>query len=176
MGIFVIAIIVLIGVDQVVKYIASTNWINGEIQNAILNLTYYENSFMIGNISFNWLLVIISIILIIAFVLFFLNQYTKRVRTRMNLVIFTLIIAGGISNLIDRIARGFVIDYVELNYFLEGIVFNLADVFIVVGIILLIGMYAITITDDNVKMVNEGEEYVQNKSTKQWFRELFKNR
>lgn len=176
MGIFVIAIIVLIGVDQVVKYIASTNWINGEIQNAILNLSYYENSFMIGNISFNWLLVIISIILIIAFVLFFLNQYTKRVRTRMNLVIFTLIIAGGISNLIDRIARGFVIDYVELNYFLEGIVFNLADVFIVVGIILLIGMYAITITDDNVKMVNEGEEYVQNKSTKQWFRELFKNR
>ena len=85
----------------------------------------------------------------------------------MNLVIFTLIISGGASNLIDRIARGYVVDYVELNYILPGIVFNLADVFIVLGVILLIGMYAITITDGKVQTMNEGEEYGQNNIKRQ---------
>ena len=94
----------------------------------------------------------------------------------MNLVIFTLILAGGISNLIDRIAKGFVVDYIELKYILQGIVFNIADICIVIGVILLIGMYLITITDDKVVTMAEGENGVQNKSTKQWFKDLFKNR
>ena len=103
--------------------------------------------------------------MLIVFILFFLNQYAKKVRTRMNIVIFTLIIAGGISNLIDRIAKGFVVDYIELNHVLQGIVFNIADIFIVTGVILLVGMYAISMIDDKAKVVVEEDNSVQDNGT-----------
>ena len=45
----------------------------------------------------------------------------------------TLIIGGGLSNLFDRVLRGGVIDFIDLGW---GSVFNLADVFITLGLVL----------------------------------------
>ncbi len=176
MGIFIISVLALIGVDQLFKYLASANLVNSTIENFFFKLSYLENTFMIGETSFNWLLILFSTVLLIVFIVFFFNQYAKKVRTKFNFITFTLIIGGGVSNLIDRLARGFVIDYIELNHILKGIVFNLADVCIVLGVILLIGMYAIKITDDKAQTMTEGDKNVQSKSTKQWFKELFKGR
>ena len=44
----------------------------------------------------------------------------------------TLILAGGIGNLIDRVARGFVVDMFEFD-FISFPIFNFADVLICVG-------------------------------------------
>ena len=50
--------------------------------------------------------------------------------------------AGGASNMIDRIFRGYVIDYISFTLFnREMAVFNAADIFITFGVILL--MYII---------------------------------
>jgi len=46
-----------------------------------------------------------------------------------------LMIAGVLSNLIDRLFRGGVIDYIKLPYF-SNISFNLSDVFIIIGAII----------------------------------------
>lgn len=176
MTIFVITILAIVGIDQLLKYLVSVNLTNTVIENILFKITYVENNLTIGETSFNWLFILLGIVILVVFVTFFLKQYAKKVRSKCNFVIFTLIIAGGASNLIDRIARGFVIDYIELNHILKGIVFNLADICIVAGVILLIGMYAIKITDDSAEKLTEGDGYVQNKSTKQWFKELFKGR
>lgn len=48
---------------------------------------------------------------------------------------FMLILAGGIGNLIDRIFRGFVVDFISLKW--VGI-FNFADMCIVIGVIFII--------------------------------------
>lgn len=53
-------------------------------------------------------------------------------------MLLLLVLAGGIGNLIDRLFRGYVIDYIDINNLFEFPVFNLADVFIVVGITILI--------------------------------------
>jgi signal peptidase II len=50
-------------------------------------------------------------------------------------VYFYFILGGGISNLIDRIVFGCVIDYIDLGWFP---VFNLADAFISIGAAMLI--------------------------------------
>ena len=47
----------------------------------------------------------------------------------------TFVILGAISNIVDRIKYGFVIDYLDLKYFT---VFNIADSMIVVGVVLLV--------------------------------------
>ena len=48
----------------------------------------------------------------------------------------TLILAGGVGNLIDRMRLGYVVDMFEFQ-FVKFAVFNLADVYITVGAVLL---------------------------------------
>ena len=47
-----------------------------------------------------------------------------------------LIISGGLSNLIDRIIRGRIVDFINIYHNLPK--FNLADIFISLGVILII--------------------------------------
>ena len=47
-----------------------------------------------------------------------------------------LILAGGIGNLIDRIFRGYVIDFIDINLF-NFPNFNIADMSIVIGVIII---------------------------------------
>ena len=59
--------------------------------------------------------------------------------TTFNVITYSLIISGIIGNMIDRIVRGSVIDF--FNFYIFGYdypVFNIADIFIVVGIILIV--------------------------------------
>ena len=48
-----------------------------------------------------------------------------------------VIIAGGIGNLIDRVFRGFVIDYIE-PLFIDFAIFNFADILVTCGAAVLI--------------------------------------
>ena len=50
----------------------------------------------------------------------------------------TLIVAGGIGNLIDRIYRGYVVDYLDFSALFGFPVFNFADCCVVVGTVLLL--------------------------------------
>ncbi len=48
---------------------------------------------------------------------------------------FALVIAGAIGNLVDRVARGYVVDFIHVRFWP---VFNLADALVVAGIVLLV--------------------------------------
>ena len=51
----------------------------------------------------------------------------------------TLVFAGGASNLLDRLVRGYVVDYFAIQWkILKKAVFNLADIFIFLGSAILI--------------------------------------
>jgi len=50
-------------------------------------------------------------------------------------VILTFIFSGAVSNLIDRIRLGCVVDYIDLKFWP---VFNLADTYITIGIIIIV--------------------------------------
>lgn len=51
---------------------------------------------------------------------------------------FTLITAGGLSNLCDRLRRGYVVDYFSFQVkWLEKVVFNLGDLFLFIGTLFL---------------------------------------
>ena len=54
-------------------------------------------------------------------------------------IAMTFVLAGGASNLIDRLTKGYVVDYICVQWkALKKVVFNLADVFIMIGCGLLV--------------------------------------
>ena len=69
---------------------------------------------------------------------FFLLVYLARARLGwLNSLAFSLITAGALGNAIDRLGRGWVVDFLDIGPGLWP-VFNLADSFVVVGVILLL--------------------------------------
>lgn len=62
----------------------------------------------------------------------------------------TLSLAGGVSNLIDRMKRGYVVDYFSIQWkTLKKVVFNLGDIFIFCGSALLVAAGLIDILKEN---------------------------
>lgn len=65
--------------------------------------------------------------------LYLIKNYKRISNTEKILLI--MISSGGISNLIDRIYRGYVVDYIDINQAFSYPIFNIADISIVLGTI-----------------------------------------
>lgn len=138
----IIVISLVIIIDQCTKYMVRINFEQGEtlpIISDILHLTYVRNlgaAFsMFENIKVVTIIMPLFILLIAITALFF---FYKRI-SRFSRISISLIIAGGMSNLIDRIILGYVTDMIDFRIFP---VFNIADISVCVGCMLLIvGMF-----------------------------------
>lgn len=137
--ILVISIITII-LDQLLKYSVISSISYQEIIYLIPNflyLTYVKNTGGAWSIFSNnpYLLILIGIICIIGLSCYI---YKKKNFKKIETLYMGLIIGGVIGNLIDRIVRSGVIDYIGMifgNYYFP--VFNLADISIVFGASLL---------------------------------------
>lgn len=138
---FLVMIVALL-IDQIIKFICSlclNNYV--VIIPKVLSLVYAENkgvafSMLSGNRMF---VILISIILIFILINFIYKDYIlKDKRCLFKEITFGFLLGGIFGNLIDRIVRGYVIDYVALNIFGYSFpIFNLADVLITVGVLLI---------------------------------------
>lgn len=81
----------------------------------------------------------ILVILTVMLLYYLINEIRRNIDSKLSIVSLSLIISGAIGNLIDRLFRGYVIDYISFTLFKrEMAVFNAADIFITFGVILLI--------------------------------------
>ena len=78
------------------------------------------------------LLAIVTIVLMLAVAWLLVK---KIVRHPLGVTAGVLILGGGIGNVIDRVCRGYVVDMFDLQ-FISYPIFNLADCFVVGGVIL----------------------------------------
>lgn len=102
-----------------------------------MNFTYTENIGLAFGIGANNILMIIIVnIVILGIIIKFLKERTAQINCSI-IVSLILVLAGGISNLIDRIARGFVVDFIDVNI-LNFPNFNIADISITIGIMILL--------------------------------------
>ena len=67
-----------------------------------------------------------------------------------------LVLGGALGNIIDRIFRGYVVDFFEFTFF-EWPVFNVADIYVVAGVILLMFLILFVIKDEPVEKKKKGE-------------------
>lgn len=81
-------------------------------------------------------LVLVGIIIIILLI-YYLKKH--QIKNTINKIAFALVIGGSIGNLIDRIIRGSVVDFIDIKIFSYNFpIFNLADTFITIGVLLLL--------------------------------------
>ena len=143
MYLIVLAIVsvVLIAIDQITKLVAIQYLASGQsipIWNGVLELTYVENRGVAWGMMQNqqWIVLAITSIML-AFIAVVLASCRLR-KSHTATIGALLIFAGGIGNLIDRIARGFVVDFIHYFKWFDFPVFNFADCCVSVGAVLIL--------------------------------------
>lgn len=129
----------LIGIDQWIKYLAVTYLAPIQIfplWDGVFQLTYVENSgAAFGMLSGKtFILVGVTGLVLLGLIVAIL---LGKVKSNFLVWSLALIIGGGVGNLIDRIALGYVVDYLHVTL-IDFAVFNFADCCVVVGTILLV--------------------------------------
>ena len=108
-------------------------------------LTPYLNLFLIwnkgiafglfsidGSIIYNSITILISLIIITILFMMFKNNNIRR-------YFFALIAGGALGNFYDRIVYSAVPDFIDLHFYgFHWFVFNIADIFITIGVLILI--------------------------------------
>lgn len=137
--IYILAITIFI-IDQISKSIISTYLKLNQSIEVIKDFFYLR---YINNTGASWgilsnskiLLIILSLIAIIILIRY---MYSFK-ETKLNFVGFGFLLGGILGNLSDRLLHGYVkdfLDFIIFNY--DFPVFNIADIFIVLGVIILI--------------------------------------
>lgn len=140
-----LAMLVLVGLDQITKYFAITKLMNKKdfvIADGVLRFHYLENKGVAwGMFSGKVLIFVITTIIfgaLITYVYLKIPSTKKYVYLR---IICVLLLAGAVGNFIDRVFRHYVVDFIYFEL-INFPVFNVADIFVTVsGIALLIFVF-----------------------------------
>jgi len=133
MALIVLFVVVILG-DQLLKHYILSNFAVGEAMPFIpnvLQLTHFRNTGMAFGFlrDHQWILLVVTPVLLLALGVLLFRNVVAHPLQRLAAV---AVMAGGLSNWIDRILHGFVVDMFE-PIFINFAVFNIADTFIVLG-------------------------------------------
>ena len=129
--------IFIILIDQFTKYIMFYNYkffVNKDF--ILFRLDFVKNYGAAFNIL-SGSRIFLSIISIVFSILLIYIILKKNNLNSLDLYSYTFILGGTVGNGMDRILRGFVIDFINLN-FINFPVFNIADISINIGFVFLI--------------------------------------
>lgn len=143
-----LVVLILVLIDQITKII----FINKDITliSGIVKFHTVQNrggAFGIGqNSTFSF---IIANIIVLGIIIKFISMQAGQIDKKTG-VALSMVLAGGFSNLIDRLFKGYVVDFIDITELINFPNFNIADILIVIGWVLLalfFAMYA-----NNVRM------------------------
>jgi signal peptidase II len=138
---FLCSLIVLVGCDHGTKYIAKAGLEGSRphtLIRGVLDLQYVENT----DVAFNllrWIperargpiLIFVGAAGLLSLALLLVRRPP---RTRAGRLALLLVTAGALGNYVDRIVRGYVVDFVHLHHWP---VFNVADICVTIGFAIL---------------------------------------
>ena len=126
--------------DLITKFFIKNNFLINESKkiNNFLDIVYIQNygvsfGFLSGLVSY-WILVIVGLLVTSLIYYLMINSFK-----RLEKLAYFIIIIGALSNILDRIINSYVVDFISLHYYdFYWPAFNLADIYITIGIIMLI--------------------------------------
>ena len=138
--IYLFLFLILLIIDQYSKFIVDRTLSVGEtipiIEN-FFNLTYVQNRGVAFGL-FQGKIDIVSILAIVAIglILFYFCKNFKKI-SFLERIAYTMIFSGAVGNMIDRIFRAYVVDMLDFRG-TSSLIFNFADVWINIGVVLII--------------------------------------
>ena len=131
---------ILFSFDLISKYFVKNNLLlNESIElNSFFDLVYVQNfgvsfGLLSGYVS-HWLLIFVGTLIV--FFIFYLMLISKH---KIEKVAYFIILIGALANITDRAINSYVVDFILLHYKnFYWPAFNLADIYITIGIIMLI--------------------------------------
>lgn len=140
MIIYYIIAMILIGLDQLSKYLTVQEIALGEVVSLVpnvLSLTYIRNSGAAWSILEDQMIFFYVItVVVVGALIYFLHTEGKKSPIASTGIAF--IMGGAIGNFIDRLHLKYVIDMIRLE-FVNFPIFNVADMALTIGVIILIG-------------------------------------
>ena len=134
---FILISLIIVISDQLTKHIINDNHkslVNKDL--IIFSIDYVKNFGAAFNL-FSGSRIFLSILSIIITIILFYIIFNKNNLKNIDLLSYSFILGGTVGNGLDRISRGYVIDFINLN-FVDFPVFNLADISINIGLIIII--------------------------------------
>jgi len=134
---FYLLAIIILAVDQSLKFIVHRSLFFGQsipLIDNFVKLTYVRNTGAAFSLfmGFSPYLIIVGVAAIAAIIYFHFRSTKKDYYLQIALA---SILGGSLGNLLDRILRGYVIDYIDIGAFP---VFNFADIMINTGVLLIV--------------------------------------
>ena len=136
-------LILLVFADQISKYLIVQTLTLGETINVLPFLDFYLifntgiafSFFDEGGEFGRWILVFLVLLVCLYLVNVLISEELRKYET----LALLMILSGGLGNLIDRVVWGHVIDFIHFYYENYSFyIFNLADTFITIGVIIYI--------------------------------------
>ena len=156
-----ILIILLIIFDQVTKLLAVSHLKNIDsisLVRGVFELRYLENrgaAFgMMQNMKF---IFVVIAILMLGFVIFGLLKLPDSKKYLPLRIIMILIGAGAVGNLIDRLFRGFVVDFLYFSL-IDFPIFNVADIYVSLSCVLLVILVLFVYKDGDFEFLNTDKD------------------
>ena len=134
----VLAAAVLVAADQLIKHWATAVLLpvgNMDVLPGIVELRYCLNDGMAFSMlagKQGLLIGMTSVMLLAILIMLFVRKMPVAERAA-----WTLVLGGGVGNLIDRVLNGVVVDYINVQ-FMQFAIFNFADICVCVGVGLLV--------------------------------------
>lgn len=156
LGIVLAAAAGIVLLDQLFKLLVVQNMTVGQsvpVLGNLFSITYVQNRGVAFGMFQNhvWLFAVVTAVLIAIFLWLLIS---KKMTGKLFAASAMLMIGGGIGNLIDRVFRGFVVDYLSVSFFPP--VCNLADYCITIGAFLFV--LVLLLDNDNKKKADIGAE------------------
>lgn len=143
--------------DQFTKFLAVTK-LKGQsafvLIKGVLELQYLENrGSAFGMLQGKKIFILLVGIIFLAIILFVLIRLPETKKFTIVHVLLTLIVAGGIGNMIDRFRLDYVVDFISF-VLIDYPIFNVADIYIVCGTVILFLLFLFVFKEEDLSFLS----------------------
>lgn len=151
-----ITVIVLVLLDQITKWQALTKLKpikNIVVIKGFLDFTFVENrGAAFGILSGKRVFFILLTVVVVVGIIYSFYKLPKTKEYNWLKCGLVLVLSGAVGNVIDRAVRGYVVDFLEVT-FIKWPVFNLADIYVVIGACFILFLSLFVIKEEEKKEV-----------------------